>query len=99
MESEGNEIKAKQGSKKDRTLMTLVAHLDFTPIIVSSWYSVCSTLISFSLSHCFKVPVEKKQHMLLYSRPPGARLPFLLEHIALKLQISKTFISPEVSCS
>jgi hypothetical protein len=37
--------------------------------------------------------------MLLYSRPPGARLPFLLEHIALKLQISKTFISPEVSFS
>ena len=78
-------------------IMILVAYLDFAPITVSSWYSVFSTLISFSVSHCFKVPVEKKQHMLLYSRPPGARLLFLLEHIALKLQISNTFMYAEVS--
>ena len=59
-----------------------VSYLDFTPIIVSSWYSVCSslvcsTLISFSLSHCFKVGVEKKAAYVTLQPAPWGKTAFL----------------------
>ena len=54
-----------------------VAYLDFTPLVLFSWYSVCSTLISFSLSHCFKVGVEKKAAYVTLQPAPWGKTAFL----------------------